>query len=195
MNFLKHRGLVPLITVAIAALLWKIDLFEWVQASVDVPDLVPQMADSEHWVVASVSDGDTLRVGLDGQEKEIRLCGLDAPESAQSLGDESQAYLESLLAKNQHGLVIVVPVQEDQYGRTVAELFVQPDPNDRYQPEEEISINAEMLMAGMAYVYPQYVNSCPNGEILKRAEAIAQEAKVGVWAVDYQRPWEYRRHR
>ena len=88
-----------------------------------------------------------------------------------------------------------MPVEEDRYERTVAELLVQPDPEFGYQPEEEIDINAEMLIAGMAYVYPQYVDGCPNGEVLKRAEAIGRKAKVGVWARDYEKPWEYRRNR
>jgi micrococcal nuclease len=138
-------------------------------------------------VPGSVHDGDTLRVTLNGKELKIRLCGIDAPESSQPLGEQSRDYLESLLVSGQ---VIVVPVEKDRYGRTVAELFLPSQ-----QGGEEMHINSEMLMAGMAYVYPQYVDGCPNGDVLKRAEAVGQEAKVGVWAGKHQRPWEYRNGR
>ena len=95
MHLLKKRGFIPLLVVAIATLLWKIDLFEWVQASVKIPALAPEVADSELWLVVpgSVNDGDTLRVGRDGQEKRIRLRGIDAPESSQPLGDEPRQLL------------------------------------------------------------------------------------------------------
>ncbi|MEO1623444.1 MAG: thermonuclease family protein [Cyanobacteria bacterium J06632_3] len=152
--------------------------------------LAPGAGLSETWLVVpgSVYDGDTLRVGRDGQELKIRLCGVDAPERDQPLGLESRDYLRSLLDQNPYGKIIVVPVEEDRYGRTVAELFLWPDDD----PGQEISINSEMLMAGMAYVYEQYVDGCPNGSVFRRAEAIGQEAKAGVWAGDYQRPWDYR---
>ena len=145
---------------------------------------------SEHWLVVpgSVYDGDTLRVGLDGQELKIRLCGIDAPERNQELGIESRDYLRSLIAQNPHRKIIVVPVEEDRYGRTVAELFLWPDDD----PAREININSAMLMAGMAYVYERYVDSCPNGQTFRRAEMIGRNAKAGVWAGDYQRPWDYR---
>ena len=66
MKIWQRRGFLPAaVVVAIATLLWKIDLFEWVQASVKIPDLAPEVADSELWLVVpgSVNDGDTLRVG------------------------------------------------------------------------------------------------------------------------------------
>jgi micrococcal nuclease len=107
------------------------------------------------------------------------------------LGEQSRAYLELLLAANDRGEVEVVPIEQDRYGRTVAEVFVMPDKSN--QAGEEIHINSEMLMAGMAYVYPQYVDGYPNGATLKRAEVMGQEAKVGVWSGEYERPWEYRK--
>ncbi|MEM6256622.1 MAG: thermonuclease family protein [Cyanobacteria bacterium P01_D01_bin.156] len=188
MKFSKRQGLLLLGLLAIAAIVARFDAIEGLQASIQAFDSGSGVPNSEHWLVMDVSDGDTLRVGLDGEIKKLRICGIDAPEISQPLGNESRAYLESLLALNQEGRIIVVPLEEDQYGRTVAELFLQPD----NRPDEEISINAEMLMAGMAFVYPQYVSGCPSDEALKRAEAIGQEAKVGVWATEHQYPWDYR---
>lgn len=191
MKFLKTKGAVPLLVVGAIALLSRTNLFDSISEIFETATYTPNSASSETWLLVpgSVYDGDTLRVGRDGQELKIRLCGIDAPERDQSLGIESRDYLRALLDQNPQGKVIIVPVEEDQYGRTVAELFLWPDDD----ASREISINSEMLMAGMAYVYPQYVDGCPNGEVFKQAEAIGQEAKAGVWAGNNQRPWEYRR--
>lgn len=187
----RTKGAVPLLVVGAIALLSRTNLPQWLSETFQAATYTPSVADSEHMLVVpgSVYDGDTLRVGRDGQELKIRLCGIDAPERDQSLGIESRDYLRALLDQNPQGKVIIVPVEEDQYGRTVAELFLWPDDD----ASREISINSEMLMAGMAYVYPQYVDGCPNGEVFKQAETIGQEAKAGVWAGNNQRPWEYRR--
>jgi micrococcal nuclease len=50
-----------------------------------------------------------------------------------------------------------------------------------------------MLTSGMAYIYSKYVDGCPNATGFKLSEAIGKEAKVGVWATEDQRPWDYRR--
>jgi micrococcal nuclease len=141
---------------------------------------------STEWgTVESVSDGDTLKVMLNGKAIKVRLCGVDAPEKEQPLGRESKAFLEKLVA-NTGGKVGLVETDTDRYGRTVAEVFF-------VLGETEQSAQEELLKAGLVYVYPQYVNSCPNGDVFKRSEAVAQKSKVGVWARNDQRPWDYRR--
>jgi micrococcal nuclease len=61
---------------------------------------------------------------------------------------------------------------------------------------QEKLIQEELLSAGMAYVYPQYVGRCWNGGNYGAAEAIAQEKKAGVWSGEpLQKPWEFRRVR
>jgi micrococcal nuclease len=144
-----------------------------------------EVRNTEWGTVESVSDGDTLKVMLDGKEIKVRLCGVDAPEKEQPLGAESKAFLEKLAA-NAGGRVGLVETDTDRYGRMVAEVFF-------VLGETEQSAQEELLKAGMVYVYPQYVDTCPNGEPFKRSEAIAQRSKVGVWARNDERPWEYRR--
>lgn len=143
-----------------------------------------QMPQTERWQLVSVTDGDTIvvRKGWKGSKQEkIRLCGIDAPESKQQLGEESKAYLQQLLTSD----VGIVPVERDRYGRLVAEVFVLGN--------EEKFVQQEMLIAGMAYVYPEYVNGCWNGKQMRMAEEIAQEQKIGVWSGNHQAPWDYRR--
>ncbi len=80
---------------------------------------------------------------------------------------------------------MLMETDRDRYGRLVAEVFVRP--------KEEKFVQEELLVAGMAYIYPKYVGSCPNHDPMGRAEALGQEKKVGVWADSYQRPWDFRR--
>jgi micrococcal nuclease len=141
---------------------------------------------TEFWQVGRVADGDTLTVTRNSQEERIRLCGIDAPEREQPLGNASRDHLQSLLNRSTNGQVGVVPVERDQYGRLVAEVFVPVG------GEQEIHINSQMVMDGMAYVYERYVGGCPNGAVITRAGAEAQQARRGVWAGNQVPPWEYR---
>ncbi|MBW4523357.1 MAG: thermonuclease family protein [Scytolyngbya sp. HA4215-MV1] len=142
--------------------------------------------------VVDVQDGDTLKVWLNGREERIRLCGVDAPELAQLLGGESRQYLRSLINQGD-GTMIVLPVEQDRYGRTVAELFIKPRPGQGYRPEEEIAVNAQMVRDGYAYHYARYSDGCPNGGMLASLEAEAQQQRRGVWTnPSAVRPWDYR---
>ena len=140
-------------------------------------------------VPGSIYDGDTLRVERGGQELKVRLCGIDAPELKQAGGIESRDHLRSLVAQGD-GAIGVVAVEKDQYKRTVADLFViRPDGS-------EIHLNSQLVMDGMAYHYEKYSGSCPQPDVLVRAEEIAKEQSVGVWAKpNAEKPWEYRKQR
>jgi micrococcal nuclease len=179
----------PIVAVGAIALYIGVNQWSRLQASnPKAPKSAPlvQSQNTEWGTVTSVSDGDTLKVDLNGKEIKVRLCGIDAPEKAQPLGAESKQFLEKLV-QNAGGKVGIAATDTDRYGRTVAEVFF-------VLGETEQSAQEELLKAGMAYVYPQYVGSCPNGDVFKRAEAIGQGSKVGVWARNGQRPWEYRQH-
>jgi micrococcal nuclease len=145
---------------------------------------------SQHYDAVEVIDGDTIRTP-DGRS--IRLCGIDAPEVAhrgkpgQALGEAAKGKLEALI-KAAGGRVIVSPIETDRYGRTVAEVFVP------LRGEAEKLLNYELVRAGMAYHYRQYSQNCPNGAgSLEAAEAEAKRQRLGVWARDYEKPWEFRR--
>jgi endonuclease YncB( thermonuclease family) len=133
-----------------------------------------------------VSDGDTINVTCDNDEKlKLRFCGIDAPESKQPLGAESKALLSKLVENKQ---VIVRPMEQDKYDRTVAEVSVKVG-DDEYAH----NVNIEMVKSGMAYHYKQYSSSCPSREAIASAEDFAKDKKLGVWSGDYEKPWEYRK--
>lgn len=139
-------------------------------------------------VAGSIHDGDTFRVSSGRQEIKVRLCGIDAPEKEQMLGIEAREHLRQLISQGT-GQIILTTTDIDQYGRTIAEAFI-PLANS----EAEIHLNSQMVADGFAYVYPQYVGSCPNAGPMRSAERSAKAQSKGVWSnVQLQKPWEYRR--
>ena len=150
------------------------------------------MPDSEVYrlVEGSVYDGDTLRVKRCGErceELKIRLCGIDAPEMDQPMGTQARDHLRSLLNQGD-GTLIVLPVEQDRYGRTVAEIFVPV-----VHEEKEIHLTTQMVMDGYAYHYSRYSGGCPNGQVLAGAEEQAKEQHLGVWTnPSARKPWDYR---
>jgi endonuclease YncB( thermonuclease family) len=199
-RFQRLLNALPLVFVVAITLFWVGQRFspqieDW---SVLVKSESPQSQQMK-LVPGSIYDGDTLRVTDGLTETKIRLCGIDAPEKEQPMGVAARDHLRSLVALGD-GSVSVAPVERDsprerlrqRYGRLVAEVFVKP--RNAAQPEEEISLNAQMVADGFAYHYPRYGGGCPNGSMLVEIEEGAKEAKRGVWAKDNQRPWEYRQN-
>ena len=104
---------------------------------------LPQASkDATAWRVkpGSIYDGDTLRLISNNQELKIRLCGIDAPELKQPLGIEARDYLRSLVAQGD-GTIYVLPIEEDRYQRTVAELWIPIKPDF----EQQIHLNTAMV--------------------------------------------------
>lgn len=126
--------------------------------------------------VASVHDGDTLRVICSAERQTIRLACIDAPELAQNpWGNESRDYLRRIAGRS----VQVTAIDKDRYGRTIA--------NIRADGRE---VNLEMVRSGRAVVYQQF---CQDMDYYQ-AETQARREKLGVWGKEggHQRPWEYR---
>lgn len=128
--------------------------------------------------VPVVVDGDSLRFpGV-----EVRLFGIDAPEWSQSCkrggltyscGREAKAYLVALIGHR--------PVdcefrdKDTHYNRLVMVCRRLGD-----------DLNAAMVDAGMALAYRHYSLAYVPQEDRARA------ARRGLWAGEFQRPWEFR---
>ncbi len=141
----------------------------------------------EVWQVkeGSIYDGDTLRAVRGQEEQKIRFCGIDAPEKNQELGIESRDYLRSLVGFG-NGELLLVPIEKDRYGRTVAEVYL-PD-----RKTSAINLNLEMVRAGYAWHYAQYSDTCTMRDQLIAAEGMAKNEKLGIWKGNPQPPWEWR---
>ena len=76
-------------------------------------------------------------------------------------------------------------IEKDRYGRTVADLFIVKSDGS------EIHVNSQMVADGMAYHHEKYSSSCPQLDVLVRAEELARDQSVGVWVnPGAEKPWE-----
>lgn len=79
--------------------------------------------------VSRVVDGDTVEVRLDGEELDVRLIGIDAPESVhptepiECFGPEASAFTEQRLEGSRVGLEFDIE-RLDPFGRTLAYVWV-----------------------------------------------------------------------
>lgn len=149
---------------------------------------VEQTQELEKWQLkpGSIYDGDTFRVTRENEELKIRLCGIDAPEIKQPLGIEARDYLEKIV-KWGNGELLLLPIEKDRYGRTVAEVYVQDSKNTA------VNLNMQIVRDGYAWHYERYSGNCPTKNELVLAEEVAREEGWGVWNGNHQPPWEWRK--
>jgi len=127
----------------------------------------------------TVTDGDTIRMG----EERIRFSGIDAPELKQmctyqsiefQCGEFSKTLLIQKIANQE---VTCIREGKDQYGRTLAECFVG-----------EESLSSYLVQEGYAFAYRQY------SEQFIQDEEYAQSRQNGMWAMEFEFPWDFRKN-
>lgn len=131
-------------------------------------------------LVVAISDGDTLtaRCGSPGayQQVKVRVAAIDAPERRQAFGQASRQHLARLCFRQ---AATLQPLEEDSYGRTVA--------NVRCGGTDAATAQ---VRAGMAWVYTAYAAAHPH---LVPLQQQARASGIGLWS---QRrplpPWDYR---
>lgn len=127
---------------------------------------------------ARVIDGDSLEV--DGRE--IRLQGIDAPESRQTCLDErgrswacGQEARRVLVGLTRQVEVACVSARTDRYGRLLGHCKAG-----------KLSLNEEMVRLGLAIAYLD-----PPLRVV-RLEFEAHSAKRGIWRGQFERPKDWR---
>ena len=131
-------------------------------------------------VVEEVIDGDTLR--LANRSENLRMWGIDAPESDQPGGAEAKAMLEQLTPPGELLIIEAMP-DLDPYGRIVAVIG----------RENQQAANHRMVESGWAFHYEAYA---PGNHCLWNAERQARLSQAGLWGrLDNGglRPWEWRK--
>lgn len=134
---------------------------------------------------ATVVDGDTIHV--DGVPKNVRLFGMDAPESGQTCIDgRGKRYLCGLRAAEElasiigrNGRMSCRQIDRDRWGRPVAVCRLGG-----------VDLSAEMIRRGWAVDFVRY----SRGRYEAQQHA-AQKAGAGLWAGDFDVPWEWRARR
>ena len=160
--------------------------FFWLAATAIAFSSITTPVAAAEFKVLSVGDGDTIRVSSpNGATKTtVRLACIAAPETSQApYGNAARQALQEQLPIGTE--ISLRTKATDRYGRTVAEVMVGTT-----------NINQELVAAGAAFVYWQYIEGCDR-ETYSRLENEARLKSLGVWAVPggIQRPWAYRRGR
>lgn len=133
--------------------------------------LTPVLALGGEAVVTRVIDGDTIEAG----GRDVRLQGIDAPESAQPHGNEATAALAGLIRNRRVRLDIR---GTDRYDRLIAVIY-----------SEGRNVNRWLVRNGHAWEYDRYSDD----QALGRLEREARQADRGLWAAaNPMPPWDWR---
>lgn len=144
------------------------------------PPAVVSTTDGEAQVqVDRIIDGDTIDVLVNGEEKRIRLIGLNTPETkdprkpVECFGKEASLYITQLL----EGKTVRLEAddsqdQQDRYGRLLRYVFVG-----------EMNVNLEMIRQGYGYEYT-YERPYRYQAEFKAAQQEALDQKRGLWGID-----------
>ncbi|MBQ4251999.1 MAG: thermonuclease family protein [Erysipelotrichaceae bacterium] len=117
--------------------------------------------------VVRVVDGDTVTVSKNGENVNIRLLGIDTPESTNCLyndctdeGEAASRYLQALLKKGQKLYLEYDEDQKDKYDRELAYLWLKEDADQNsYRDFEAYCLNAVILKntyCDTLFIWPNY---------------------------------------
>jgi micrococcal nuclease len=137
--------------------------------------------------ITTITDGDTVQaITPEGTKLKVRLYGIDAPETSKGkipgepFGNDSRNYLASLVSQK----AVRVEIRDiDRYRRIVAIIWLA-----------ERNVNQEMIVAGMAEAYEEYLKPPYRASFLQAEQAAKAQGK-GIWSQGsrYERPSQFRR--
>ena len=136
-------------------------------------------SDSPLYSVVSVTDGDTIKVSIDGKVTTLRLIGMDTPETVdprkvvQCFGREASAKAKELLTgKNVRLEADSTQGELDKYGRLLRYVYL----------EDGTFYNKFMISTGYAHEYTYQSNPYKYQTEFKDAERQARDNKLGLWS-------------
>ena len=125
-----------------------------------------------------IIDGDTII--LNGEK--IRFSGIDTPELKQTCLKDGQEVPCGMTAKRllaekiSNAAVECISEGKDTYKRTLAECFVNGE-----------SLSKFLVRSGYAFAYRKYSTK------FIKDEEFAKANKLGMWAMTFQYPWDFRK--
>jgi endonuclease YncB( thermonuclease family) len=125
-----------------------------------------------------IVDGDTIHLNGD----KIRFSGIDTPELKQTCIKDGVKNLCGIIAKKilidkiGSNKVECISEGKDRYKRTLAECFVNGE-----------SLSSYLVRSGYAFAYRKYSKKfIPD-------ENYAKTNELGIWAMTFQYPWDFRK--
>jgi len=137
------------------------------------PDMVP----AERARLISVTDGDTVKVGLtNGLYADVRLIGIDTPETYPEVecgGREATANLQQLVGPGDILNLYIDPTQDevDRYGRQLRYVLTGDD----------LDVGLNQIRTGHASVYVYNNNPFVALDAYQEAEDDARSNNDGIW--------------
>lgn len=137
--------------------------------------------------VIRVIDGDTILVNQFGEEKTVRLIGIDAPESVNpdeskncKEGREASAYLKEKLSQGDIVYLQMDQTDMDSYGRSLRYVWLQRPKNFQSGSLNNYCLNAIILNDGYAKA-KKYPPNTRFSEYFELMEGYARESQFGLW--------------
>ena len=137
-------------------------------------------------VVVRAVDGDTAVIKVDGQERRVRLLGVDTPETVhpnkpvQFYGKEASRFTKDSLNGRRVWLEYDANPQ-DRYQRHLAYVWLENPKTINEASIRESMFNARLLLGGYAKVMIIKPNKRYESEF-RKFEAEAKNSKRGVWS-------------
>ena len=130
--------------------------------------------------VIRVVDGDTLHVDIDGEDVDVRMIGINTPETVkpaspiECFGPEASAYAKRLLT----GATVTIEYdasqgRTDRFGRTLAYVWIE-------RPGADLLFNRLAVRGGYAYQY-RYGRPYAWEREFVAAQKKAKAEKAGMW--------------
>lgn len=149
------------------------------------PDAGPVAAEA---VVTRVVDGDTVEARIDGEVEDVRLIGVDTPETVkpgepvQCFGPQASHFTKQELEGERVRLVFGAE-RRDVYGRLLVYVYLpHPTLKSSQQPQSRLRLfNADLIRRGLA----RTLTIPPNDRFaarLRRIELAAARAGRGLWS-------------
>ena len=117
------------------------------------------------------------------EKKKIRFSGIDTPEIKQTCTKNGQLIYCGLVAQKilkqkiaDQYVSCVKEEKPDRYQRVLAECFVNNESLSKY-----------MVRSGYAFAYRKYSTK------FVQDENYAKENKIGLWAMSFEFPWDFRK--
>jgi len=150
------------------------------------PSSIPRQDPFVRATIVRVIDGDSIIARIpDGRDEDIRLIGVDSPDSGQRLSGHANAYTHSLLPVGRVVWLEQGPISFDKKNRYLAYLWLVRPTNALKEASSKM-LNALLMSHGLAHIEtgaaelqtlnPRY------SKLFRRLEEAARRAKIGIWS-------------